>query len=210
LSSVLNSPWTQAAELGLPLRLLGYDLIKGPAPLPSNATAAVNNAQANAAPLEASATKNVPLFNQTAATDLNLANNFQISPAQAASIETWKQNQYNQLYQQIANQGNTDPHSSSEWIQGKNQIDQQALTQQTQMVQQLITTAFQAATAANAGVSTAGNITSQVDSTLMQAAQIQVQQDAAFQQSVSAALQSFGLIAALSGKFGGTPAKATA
>lgn len=189
-SSLLGN---KAVQLGLPLGVLGYDLIKGPGPIPSNAQSAIANAQAGA--------QNVPLFNQTAATDLNLANNFQISPAQAASIETWKNNQYNQLYQQIANQGVTDPHSSSEWVQGKNQIDQQALSQQVQMVNQLVTTAFQAAGASNAA-------TSQLDATLMQAAQIQMQQDAAFQQSVSAALQAFGLIAALSGKFGGSGATA--
>ncbi len=183
----------KAVQMGLPLGVLGYDLLKGPPPLPSNAISAINGAQQGG--------QNIPLFNQTAATDLNLANNFQISPAQAASINTWKQNQYNALYQQIANQGNANPESTSEWVQGKNQIDQQALSQQTQMVSQLITTAFQAAGAANSA-------TSQMDNTLMQAAQLQIQQDNAFQQSVSSALQSFGLIAALSGKFGNSGATA--
>jgi hypothetical protein len=208
LSSVLNSPWTQAASLALPLGMLGYNLIKGPPSIPPQANAAIANAQTNAEPLISAATQNVPLYNATAATDLNLANNFQISPAQAASIKTWQQDQYNQLIQQIANRGNSNPMQSSDWIQGKNQIDQQALSMQTQMVNQLISTAFQASTAANAGISTAGNITNQVDSLLMQAANLQVQQDAAFNQSVSAALQSFGLLAAFSGKFGSKTANA--
>lgn len=205
LSSVLSSPYTKAAELGLPLAFLGYNALKGPAPLPTGATAAVTNAVNQLTPLQGQASANVPLYNETAATDLNLATNFQISPAQAASIQQWQQNQYNQLYQQIANQGVTNVTGSSEWVQGKNQIDQQALAQQVQMVNQLISTAFQSASAANAGVSTSANVTSSLDATLMQAAQLQVQQDQAFQQSLASALQSFGLIAAF-GNLGGSKA----
>jgi hypothetical protein len=210
LSGALNSPYLKAAELGLPLAFLGKSLIQGPQPIPPQSQLAVQNAETQLAPLQAKAAANTDLFNSTAATDLNLANNFQISPAQAASIATWKQNQYNQLFQQIANQGNTDPTKTSEWVQGKNQIDQQALAQQVQMINQLISTAFQASSAANAGVSTAANVTSQLDSTLMQAGQLQVQQDQNFQNAVGSALQSFGLVAALSGRFGKTQTGATA
>lgn len=195
-ASVLSNPLVQ---LGVPGGMLAYNLLKGPAPIPPQAQQAVTNAAQQLGPLQGEANQNVPLFNQTAATDLNLANNFQISPAQAASIEQWKQNQYNQLLQQIANQGITNPMQSSEWVQGKNQIDQQALTQQVQMVNQLVSTAFQAASAANAGISTDANVTSQLDSTLMQAAQLQVQQDTNFQNAVGSALQAFGLIAGLQG-----------
>lgn len=197
-SSFLNNPLTKVGELALPLGFLGYNLLKGPAALPSDAQQAVENAQTQLAPLQGQANQNVPLFNQTAAQDLNLANNFQISPAQAASIDQYKQDQYNQLLQQIANNGNANPQSSSQWVQGKQQIDQQALAMQVQMVNQLISTAFQSASAANAGVSTATNVTSALDSTLMQAAQLQVQQDAAFQSAIGSALQSFGMLAALS------------
>lgn len=197
LSSVLNNPALKLGELALPAGMLAYNLIKGPAPIPPQANQAITNAGNFAPGAVAQAEQNVPLFNATAANDLNLANNFQISPAQAASLNQWKQDQYNQLIQQIANQGNTNPMSSSEWIQGKNQIDQQALAQQTQMINQLISTAFQASSAANAGVSTAGNIEQQYNSLLMSAAQLQVQQDQNFQNAVGAALQSFGLIAGL-------------
>jgi hypothetical protein len=184
-------------QLAVPGGMLAYDLLKGPAPIPSAATAATQNAISQLGPLQGKAQQNVDLYNQTAATDLNLANNFQISPAQAASIDQWKQDQMNQLYQQIANQGNTNPTSSSEFLQGKNQIDQQALAMQTQMVNQLISTAFQASTAANAGVSTATNVTSAIDSLLMQTAQLQVQNDASFNQAVGSAMQAFGLVAGL-------------
>jgi hypothetical protein len=196
VGSIASNP---LAQLAIPGALLGYNLLKGPAPIPPQANQAIGNAQANLQQLQGEATKNLPLYQQTAATDLNLANSFQISPAQAASIDVWKQNQYNALRQQIANQnpGSPNVETSSEWVQGKNQIDQQALAQQTQMVNQLISTAFQAATAANAAVSTSANVSAQFDSLLMQAAQLQVQQDTNFQNAVGSALQAFGLIAGL-------------
>jgi len=208
ITSTLSNPLVQ---LGVPAAFLGYNLLKGPAPIPPQAQQAVTNAQNQLGPLQGLASQNVPLFNQTAANDLNLANNFQISPQQAAALQTWKQDQYNQLIQQIANQQpGVDYRQTSEWVQGKNQIDQQALGQQVQMINQLISTAFQSASAANAGVSTSANVTAQFDATLMQAAQLQVQQDQNFQNAVGSALQAFGLIAGLNaGKFAKTPATAT-
>jgi hypothetical protein len=210
LSSALNSPYTKLAELGLPLGFLGYNLAKGPPPIAPQANLAVANAENQLAPLQGKATANTDLFNQTAATDLNLANNFQISPAQAASISIYQQDSMNQLYQQIAKQGNTDPTKTSEFIQGKQQIDQQALAMQVQMVNQLISTAFQASGAATSGLSAGTNVTNALDQTLMQAAQLQVQQDSNFQNAVGSALQSFGLMAALSGRFGSSNTGATA
>lgn len=198
VGSVLNNPITKAAELALPLGMIGYEAMRGPAPIPPQAQAAVNNATSQLAPLQNEATKNVPLYQQTAANDLNLANNFQISPAQAASIQTFVQNSQNQLLQQLANEGNVNPMQTSAWVQGNNQIQQQALAMQVQMVNQLISTAFQSASAANAGVSTASSVTNALDSTLMQAAQLQIQNDTAFQQALASAMQSFGLMAALS------------
>jgi hypothetical protein len=211
LGNALNSPYTKLAELGIPLGFLGYNLAKGPAPIAPQANLAVQNAENQLAPLQGKASANVDLYNQTAAADLNMANNFQISPAQAAAIKTDSDNAKNQLYQQLANEGNTDPTKTSAWVEGVNQINQQALTAQVQMVNQLISTAFQAAGAATSGVGASSAVTSALDNTLMQAAQLQSQQDQAFQQASSSALQSFGLLAALSGKFGGsTPATPTA
>lgn len=177
--SVITNP---AVEMGLPLAFLGYNIAKGPPPLPSAATAAATNA-VNLG------TANVPAFNAAAAQDLSLAQNFQISPSQTAQLDTWKQNQLNQLYQQIASQGNANPTATSEWTDGVNQINQQYLAQQTQMINQLVQTAFQAQ-----GASTAA--TSATDATLMQAAQLQIAQDTAYQQAISSALQSFGMVAA--------------
>jgi hypothetical protein len=209
LGSALNSPYAKLAELGIPLGFLGYNLAKGPAPIPPQANMAQQNAINQLAPLQGKAAANVDLYNQTAAADLNMANNFQISPAQAAAIKTDSDNAKNQLYQQLANEGNTDPTKTTAWIEGNNQINQAALAQQVQMVNQLITTAFQAAGAATQGVGASSAVTSALDNTLMQAAQLQSQQDQAFQQATSSALQSFGLLAALSGKFGGSSTPAT-
>ena len=199
VGNVLNSPITKAAELALPLGFLGYNLLKGPAPLPSAATQAVGNVQG--------ATANVPLLNQTTAEDLSLANNYQVTPGMAASLDTYKQNAYNQLYQQLANEGITNPTQSSQWVQGKMQIDQQTETLKGQMVQQLVAQAISAQGAATTATSSA-------DNTLLQVAQLQVQQDKAFSDSISAALQSFGMLAAfqsLTNKgAGGSGAQATA
>jgi hypothetical protein len=186
------------AQLAVPAGFLAYNALKGPAPIPPQAQQALANAQNNLLPLEQQAQQNVPLFNKTVAEDLNLANNFQVSPAQAAQLEIYRQNQYNQLKQQIANLNpGGQIENSSQWIQGKAQIDQQVLAQQTQMINQLIQTAFSAASASNAATSTSANVAASYDNLFMQAAQLQVQQDQAFQQALASALQSFGLIAGL-------------
>ena len=197
LGGIASNP---LAQLAVPGGFLAYNLLKGPPGIPPQAQQALANAQSNLGPLQGKATQNTDLFNTTAATDLNLANNFQVSPAQAAQLEIYKQDQYNQLRQQIANQNpGGQIENSSQWIQGKAQIDQQVIAQQTQMINQLIQTAFQASTAANAGLSTSANITAQYDNLFMQAANLQVQQDQAFNTALAGALQSFGLIAGLQG-----------
>ena len=200
LSTVGSIAGNPLAQLAVPAGFLGYSLLKGPTPIPPQANAALANAGSSLAGLTNQATQNTPLFNNTVAEDLNLANNFQVSPSQAAQLEKSRQDQYNVLLQQIANQNpGGDPKQSSEWILGKQQIDADILGQQTQMINQLIQTAMSAASAANQSVSTSASITNQYDQLLMQAAQLQTQQDAAFNQSVAAALQSFGLIAGLQG-----------
>jgi hypothetical protein len=193
IGAALNSPITKGAELALPLGFLGYNLLKGPPQLPSNAQAAVNNV--------GGLTQNVPQLNQAVQQDLNSVNNFQLNPGQAASVDQFKSDQYNQLYQQLANEGNVDPTKTSQWLQGKNQIDQQALKMKSDLIQQLFANAI-------AAEGSAVGATSAANQTLLQAANIQVQQDNAFQTSISEALKSFGLIAALQGRVGGGQSKA--
>ena len=195
LGSVASNP---LAQMALPAGFLAYNMIRGPQPIPPQATEAINNARATYPGLAAEANQNVGLYNQTAQQDLNLANNFQISPAQAAAIANWTNDRQNELRQQIANQQpGVDYRSTTQWIEGNNQIQQQALAQQTQMINQLIQTAFQASSAANAGVSTSANVDAQFNSLLMQSAQLQVQQDQNFNTAVGAAMNAFGLIAGL-------------
>jgi hypothetical protein len=193
IGAALNSPITKAAELGLPLGFLGYNLLKGPPQLPSTAQQALANVPGQ--------TQNVPALNQTVQQDLSAANNFQLNPGQAASVAQFKSDQYNQLYQQLANEGNVDPTKTSQWLQGKNQIDQQALKMTSDLIQQLFANAI-------AAEGSAVGATSAANQTLLQAANIQVQQDNAFQTSISEALKSFGLIAALQGRAGGGQSKA--
>lgn len=194
IGNALNSPITKAAELGLPLGFLAYNAIKGPNPIPGQAQQAVNNASVAAG--------NVPLFNQSAAQDLSLANQYQVTPGMQADLDTQKQNAYNQLYQQLANQGISNPSQSSQWIQGKQQIDQQIEVVKGKMVQQLVQQAVSTQGAATSATSAA-------DATLMQAAQLQVHQDQAFQNSISSALQSFGMVAAFQ-SLGGSKAAVAA
>jgi hypothetical protein len=67
-----------------------------------------------------------------------------------------------------------------------------------QMVQQLFTNAVSSQAQVNGSVSTDANLNSQLDNTLMTAANLQVQQDQQFNTAVSGALQSFGMLAAIS------------
>lgn len=176
IGSFLSNPLTQ---LAVPGGMLAYNLLKGPAPIPPQAQQAVNNA-----------TQNVPMLNNLAATDLARAENNQISPSQAAQLSIQKQDLLNQLYQNIANQGVTNPTATSEWVSGKAQIDAQILAQQQQFIDQMISTAFQAQGAVNAA-----------DQTLMDAAKIQTQNDTNFNNALIGAMESFSFIAALnSGK----------
>ena len=112
-----------------------------------------------------------------------MAANQQITAPQTAEIETWKQQQKNQLYQMYAKNG-LDPNKSSDYLQGVQQIEQQAIGMQQQFIDQLIKTGL--------------GETGQATSALQSAAQMQLQEDKDFQQSLQSAIQSFGLVAGLS------------
>ena len=204
LSDVLNSPWTRAAELGLPLGFLGYNLLRGPQPIPPQAQEAVTNAETNLRPLQGAATQNLNQWNQAASQDLTAAQNFQLTPGMAAEVDTYVNNATNALIQQIVGHGGGsgamggDFRNTSEYVQGVQQINQQASVMRQQMVQQLFTNAVSSQAQVNGSVSTDANLNSQLDNTLMTAANLQVQQDQQFNTAVSGALQSFGMLAAIS------------
>jgi hypothetical protein len=119
----------------------------------------------------------------TETANLAAANAGQITPGDAAQIATYVQDQTNQLFQQLANEGVADPRQDSRFIAGQAEIKQQAAVMTQQFIQQEFTNAFTAAGLAS------GNLTA--------AAQAQVNQDTAFQNALSAAMTSFGLLATL-------------
>src|SRR5215831_14190739 len=170
IEGALGSPWV---KYGLPLGVIGAQFLRGPGQLPPQERGAID------------------LANQQAtfgATQLQLAQQGQILPAQQAQIDQWVQGQKNQLYQLYASRG-IDPHSSTDFAQASAQIDAQALAQRSAIIQTMIQNGLSFETAAS--------------NTLTGAAQQQVSLDNAFNQSMSSALSSFGMMAALSGGRGG-------
>jgi len=157
----------------LPLLLgaggLAYVLAKGEQSLPPQAVQA-----------EQQATE----LNALGLQELATAQNNQITPQQAAAIQINQQQQIAQAYQQVASMGQ-DPQNSSTYLSMVQQINNNALAEQVAYIQQNINTAL--------------TETGQANSDLLAVAQIQVQEDEDFQQALTTALSSFGLIAALSG-----------
>src|SRR5215469_249544 len=170
IGSVLSSPVTQALELAAPLGFLGYNLMKGPAPLPPAMQQALNNS--------------VPAQNLAKTFLQNAANNT-LTPAQMAQIQVFRQNAVNQLYQSIANRGEN-PQTSTDYALGLQQIDLQVAALQQTFINAMVTN----------GLAALGN----VDSTLQSAANMQVANDNAFNQAVGSSLQAFALTGALASR----------
>jgi hypothetical protein len=152
-----------------PLALLGSTLIKGEPALPPQAQQLSGLGSSLGA---------------TGQQNLTAAANQQITAPQMSEISTWKQQQLNQLYQLYASHGQ-DPHQSSDYLQGVEQINAQAISMQQQFIDQLVQTGL--------------GETGQATSALTTAANMQIQQDTAFNQSIASAIQAFGLTAGLSG-----------
>jgi hypothetical protein len=169
-SSLLSGSTLRNAALLAPIAGLGLTLARGQPSLPPAMQQALNNL----GPAQT-------LANQ----QLSEGATGQLTPGQFAQIAQYKQNAKNQLYQLFARMGR-DPNSDTDYLQGLQQIDQNAITMQQQFIDSAITNGLKAQ-----GV---------VDSTLQSAANLQVQQDQAFQASLTSAVQSFGLVAALSSR----------
>lgn len=148
---------------------LGYNLIKGEAGLPPQGKE-----------LSSAATN----LSQLGQQNLAMAANNQITPSQAAQIEQWKQRQRNALYQTYARNGR-DPRGDTDYQQGLQQIDQQAVAMQQQFINQLVQT----------GLGEMGQATS----ALTNAANMQISQDNAFSTSITNAFNALGMASALSG-----------
>lgn len=171
-----SAPAVSASSSGIsklaplvPLGNIAYQAISGPGKLPSQATG-----------LEAAGAVTAPLI-ATEKQSLAEGNSGQLTPSQQATIAQYRQNAQNQLIQQLANSGVTDYKNDSRYIQGMQQIEQQAIAQQQQYIQQAIQNGFSAAGAA------AGN--------LSQVANEQLQQDKDFNESLTGALSSLGQLA---------------
>lgn len=163
---LLNTVENTAIKSALPVGALAYDAIKGPAKLPSSAQA-----------LEAGGAATAPLIalENQGATE---ASTGQLTAPQQANVLQYVQQSKDQLLQQLANEGVTNPKQDSRYIAGIQQIQQQALALQ----QQYITGAIQEAT--SAGGAASQNIAT--------ASQEQIQNDTAFQDALSQAFGALG------------------
>jgi hypothetical protein len=167
----LNGLESAAGKAALPGAALAFEAAQGPQALPSSSSALASGGSVTA-PLQALETQGA-----------NEAATGTLTPTQQANVEQYVQQQQNQLIQQLASQGITNPTKSSQYQAGLAQIQQNALAMQ----QQYITAAIQEAT--SAGGAASKNIAS--------VANEQVQLDTDFQNSLA---QAFG---ALGGSIGG-------
>ena len=172
--------WGDALRFGGPLAslaMLGTTMARGPAPLPSAQQQQLNITGPGS-----------PVF-QVSQQYLAEAATGQLQPGETAQIEQYRQNANNQLYQQLANEGITDPRSDTRFIQGQQTIEQNAQI----MYQGFI----------NAAVTNGINALGPTTTALTNAAQLQMEQDQAYRQALASATQAFGVSAALS-TIGGT------
>jgi hypothetical protein len=152
---------------GLPLGAIAATALRGPGKLPPQTQA------------------NQQIANQLAsfgATEINQANAGQILPAQQAQIDQTALGARNKLYQLYASRG-IDPNSSTDFQQELVQIQQQADAQKAAIIDNMIKTGLQYETGAS-------NI-------LTAAANQQVALDNNFRTSLTSAISSFGVMAAL-------------
>lgn len=156
-------------KYALPAGELINTLIQGPQKLPSNARA-----------LEAGGAVEGPL-QQTETQSLNAYNTGTLTAPQQAQIDQYTQQQTSALYQQLAEQGVTNPHKDSRFIQGMQQIQQQAEIMKQQLLGQDL----------SAGEGAAG----QAAQDLMATADLQNKSDEDYQNAINEAVQSFSSMA---------------
>lgn len=148
---LLNTIENTAVKSALPLAGLAYSAVKGPASLPSQAKS-LDAGGAVTAPLLA-------LENQGA----NEALTGQLTPSQEASVTQMVQQAHNQLLQQLASAGVTNPTQDSRYIAGMQQIQEQAMALQQSYIQQAIQNATGAAGVAGSNIASVANEQVQLD-----------------------------------------------
>lgn len=144
LKSLGISPKTALAT-AFPISNIAYQAIKGTPSLPSSSQA-LSEGGGVTGPLIA-----------TEQADLAAANAGQLTPAQQASVDQYIKNAQNQLLQQLAAQGVTNPTADSRYVEGIKSIQAQALALQQQLIQQTLSNAFSAAGAASGNLATVAN-----------------------------------------------------
>lgn len=106
-----------------------------------------------------------------------------VNPAQQASLDAMRAQLTNQYRQMLFNQGVTNPQADSRWPQIEGLIDQQVMQSQGQMLANNINAAFAASGQAGQDLSILANM--------------QVQQDTAYQQAINQATQAAGMVIGL-------------
>lgn len=150
-SSFLSNLESGAGKAAIPAAALAFEGAKGPQKLPSQASA-----------LESGGAATAPLLGleQQGATE---ASTGQLTPSQQASVEQFVQQQQNQLLQQLASQGITNPTKSSQYQAGLAAIQQQALAMQQNYITQAISEATSAGGAASGNIASVANEQVQLD-----------------------------------------------
>lgn len=150
----------------LPGAALAYQASQGPAKLPA-ASQALQPGGAATAPL---------LGLETSAA--NEATTGQLTAPQQAQVLEYVNGRQNELIQQLASSGVTNPTQDSRYISGLAKIQQDALAMQQQFITQAIQTATQAGGAASQNIA---NVATQ-----------QIQQDTAYQDALAQAFAALG------------------
>lgn len=135
----------------IPVAGLGYAALKGPSALPND----VKN-------LQSSGAVTAPLL-ALEQSNANEALTGQLSASQQASVTQMVQNAQNQLLQQLASSGVSDPTHDSRYISGMQEIQQRAMALQQSYIQQALGNATSTAGAAGTNISAVANEQIQLD-----------------------------------------------
>lgn len=156
-------------KYAIPAGELVNTLIQGPQKLPSSAQ-----------PLEAGGAVEGPL-QQTETQSLNAYNTGTLTAPQQAQIDQYTQQATNQLYQQLASAGVTNPKQDSRYVEGMQTIQQQAESMKQQLLGGDLAAGQNAAEAATKD--------------LTAVSEMQNKADEEYQQAIGDAVQSFATIA---------------
>ena len=166
-SNLLSKTGLKSSQL-LPLGSLAYQMSQGQGKLPSGAQA-----------LESGGSATSPLLT-TESQNLNSWNTQTLTPAQQASVDQYTQAQTNAVLQQLASQGVQNPQQDSRYLGAIQQIQQNAESMKSQLLQGNLSAGESAGSAAS--------------SNLSNVAQLQNQQQQDYDNSLSSAINAFAYL----------------